>query len=226
MLEIRSDVSIEDASMKIAVPIWNQRVAPVFDVAREILVAEMAMEKGPNRTRETLTGELPVQKALRLVELGVDILICGAISRPTLAMVTGYGIRVVPHVVGQATEVIQAWSQGRLESDPYRMPGCWRRGRHSLRGRKIAYEEENLMNGKIQGGRAAGGRGQGGKGRGKGGGGRAQGGPRSVPPGGTPGTQPVGFCFCPQCGRREPHERGVPCVMQQCPQCGVAMNRE
>lgn len=212
--------------MKIAVPIWKERVAPVFDVAREILLAETRAVNEHNEAKEILKGELPVQKALQLVELGVDILICGAISRPALAMLTGYGIRVVPHVVGRATEVVQAWSLGRLESDLYRMPGCCRRGRHSLPGRRNRYEEENMMNGKNRGGRAAGGRGQGGGGRGQGGGGRGQGGPRSVPADGTPGTQPVGFCVCPQCGRREQHERGVPCVMQQCPQCGVAMTRE
>ena len=160
MLCIRLTAPTKELPMKIAVPIWNQRVAPVFDVAREVLLVEMPSEGEQNGRRETLTGELPVQKALRLVELGVDILICGAISRPVLAMVAGYGIRVVPHVVGQAREVIQAWSQGRLEGDPYQMPGCCRRGRHPSRGPRIEYEEERLMNGKNQGGRAAGGRGK------------------------------------------------------------------
>jgi hypothetical protein len=36
----------------------------------------------------------------------------------------------------------------------------------------------------------------------------------------------VGTCLCPKCGRREPHERGVPCVQKQCPKCGTAMTRE
>jgi hypothetical protein len=31
---------------------------------------------------------------------------------------------------------------------------------------------------------------------------------------------------CPQCGRREPHARGVPCIDQKCPMCGTAMVRE
>ncbi|MBN1423961.1 hypothetical protein JXA88_05325 [Candidatus Fermentibacteria bacterium] len=37
---------------------------------------------------------------------------------------------------------------------------------------------------------------------------------------------PGGFCVCPQCGHREPHERGVPCNQSQCPKCGLPLTRE
>jgi hypothetical protein len=43
--------------------------------------------------------------------------------------------------------------------------------------------------------------------------------------GGPLAAGPGGSCVCPQCGRREPHERGIPCVQKQCPACGVAMMR-
>jgi NAD-dependent SIR2 family protein deacetylase len=36
----------------------------------------------------------------------------------------------------------------------------------------------------------------------------------------------VGTCLCPNCGHREPHERGAPCVQKRCPKCGTAMTRE
>jgi hypothetical protein len=35
-----------------------------------------------------------------------------------------------------------------------------------------------------------------------------------------------GFCVCPKCGQREPHQPGVPCLQERCPSCGVAMVRE
>jgi predicted RNA-binding Zn-ribbon protein involved in translation (DUF1610 family) len=64
-----------------------------------------------------------------------------------------------------------------------------------------------------------GGRGQGGsQGQGRGGGRGRKGGPLA---GGAAGT-----CLCPQCGHRQPHERGVPCTKVKCPQCGTAMIRE
>jgi hypothetical protein len=37
---------------------------------------------------------------------------------------------------------------------------------------------------------------------------------------------PQGFCFCPACGHRAPHEPGVPCREVSCPRCGAALRRE
>lgn len=54
-------------------------------------------------------------------------------------------------------------------------------------------------------------------GSGRGGGGR-MGGPRAAGPGGN--------CVCPSCGRRFPHERGVPCYQRECPNCGTRLVRE
>ncbi len=34
-----------------------------------------------------------------------------------------------------------------------------------------------------------------------------------------------GECVCPQCGTKEPHEQGVPCLKVKCPQCGATMVR-
>lgn len=43
--------------------------------------------------------------------------------------------------------------------------------------------------------------------------------------GGGYGIGPGGECLCPNCGHREPHQRGVPCYMKKCPQCGTLMAR-
>ena len=67
------------------------------------------------------------------------------------------------------------------------------------------------------------GKGGGGGMRGFGGGGRGMGG-CGGPRGGMGG--PGGYCVCPNCGHRVPHERGVPCRQVQCPKCGTFMVRE
>ncbi len=40
------------------------------------------------------------------------------------------------------------------------------------------------------------------------------------------GLGPGGYCVCPACGHRVPHQRGVPCYQVKCPNCGQPMVRE
>ncbi len=40
------------------------------------------------------------------------------------------------------------------------------------------------------------------------------------------GPGPGGFCVCPDCGEKVPHQQGKPCYGQKCPKCGKAMVRE
>lgn len=199
--------------MKAAFAHWDHRIAPVFDIARWIHVAEAESGRIVAETEEVLADDMPVRKALRLAELGVGTLVCGAISRPLQAMVAAYGIRVIPFVAGDLREVIQAWLSGGLKGDDFAMPGCC--GRRRRRGMNNIDQEEYFMKGTRRGGMGSGG----GQGQGRGGQGRGRmGGPLAGGPGGA--------CLCPKCGHREPHELGVPCVQKQCPKCGTAMTRE
>lgn len=43
-------------------------------------------------------------------------------------------------------------------------------------------------------------------------------------PGGF-GMGPKGECICPSCGKKVPHQRGIPCYEQKCPNCGKDMTR-
>jgi len=40
------------------------------------------------------------------------------------------------------------------------------------------------------------------------------------------GMGPTGFCYCPNCGYQEPHQRGIPCTSKKCRKCGSTMNRK
>jgi len=202
--------------MKAAFAYWDDRIAPVFDIARRIHVVEADSGRIVAETEEVLADVLPAQKALRLVELGVGTLVCGAISRSYHETVAAYGIRVIPFVAGDLSEVIQAWLSGNLESDTFVMAGCSGRGRGRRRGmRSTGKEDMTMPRGDGTGPRGPGG----GQGRGQVGQGQGRlGGPLA---GGA-----VGTCLCPKCGHREPHERGAPCVQKRCPKCSTAMTRE
>ena len=115
--------------MRAAFTVWNNRIAPVFDVARYIHLVEAEAGRILGETQESLPDEMTTQKALRLAKLGVGTLVCGAISRPTQAMVAAYGIQVIPFVSGSLREVIQVWLGSGFEGDAFAMPGCCGRGR-------------------------------------------------------------------------------------------------
>ncbi|MDP8315365.1 MAG: ferredoxin [Candidatus Celaenobacter antarcticus] len=34
-----------------------------------------------------------------------------------------------------------------------------------------------------------------------------------------------GYCVCPNCGYKEPHQRGIPCYKTLCPKCNSVMKR-
>lgn len=130
---------------------WDDRIAPVFDIARRIHVVEADEGRIVAETGEVLADDLPTQKAHRLVELGVGTLVCGAISRPFHEMVAAYGIRVIPFVAGDLSEVIQAWLSGNLERDAFAMPGCCGRGWGRRHGMRSTGKDEYRLNGKRRG---------------------------------------------------------------------------
>jgi predicted Fe-Mo cluster-binding NifX family protein len=207
-----------------AFAVWNHRIAPVFDVARQVRVVVAESGRIVSETEESLPNDGGSLRVLRLSELGVDTLVCGAISRSMQVMVAAYGIRMVPFVAGDLRQIIAAWLSGELDNEMFAMPGCWARDRGQGRRRGGAGQEGYPMKGKGQGGMGMGGgrgQGRGGRGQGQGRGGRGLG-----RMGGPKAAGPAGECVCPQCGHKEPHMRGIPCIEQQCPMCGAAMARE
>ena len=105
-------------------PTWAGTVSPVFDVARRLLVVDCETG-GEVRRSEAALGETHVLgRATRLARLGVEVLICGAISRPLEQALGSAGIDVIAHVCGDVDEVLRAYLSGRLAGRAFLMPGC------------------------------------------------------------------------------------------------------
>lgn len=201
--------------MKIAFAHWDNRIAPVFDTAHQIYVADIESGHVVREAQEALAEGLPVRKVLRLVELGIGTLVCGAISRSMYELINAYGIQVIPFVAGDLDEVIRCWRSGDLDSCSFNMPGCNGRGGRRFRMMHEEQKEDDTMKQSERGMGAGSGRGQGGQTPGRAG---RMGGPKAA--------GPTGYCICPQCGQKEPHQRGVPCVERKCPKCGITMARQ
>lgn len=195
---------------------WDNRIAPVCDVARQVRVVDAEAGQPVAQTDEWLPTELARGGVARLSELRVDTLVCGAISWPVLQMVSARGIKVVPFVAGDLADVVRAWLTGQLREPAFDMPGCGnrRRQRGLNPGKGAMAQRPDDRTGLGWGRGQGGGQGLGRQGRGRG----RMGGPMA---GGVPGT-----CVCPACGHRDAHERGVPCVQKACPACGAMMRRE
>ena len=116
--------------MRAAFSLWNERIAPVFDVARHLWIVETAEDLVVNQTGRRFSSDDAQERALRLATLQVKQLICGAITRSSHDALTNSGIVVLPFVAGNLDQVVQAWMSGSIKDGHLAMPGCRRGKRH------------------------------------------------------------------------------------------------
>lgn len=118
--------------MRIAIPQWQGRVSPVFDVAANLLLVEVADAREAGRHEVALTATDPAKRAQEVARLPADVLICGAISWPLELALRSAGVEVISQICGQVDEVVRSFLLGDLANDAFRMPGCC--GRRRYRG--------------------------------------------------------------------------------------------
>jgi predicted Fe-Mo cluster-binding NifX family protein len=124
--------------MIVAIPVWQGRVSPVFDVAGQLLVVEVDGSVEKSRRQEVLPDEVPERRVQRLQALGIEMLICGALSRPLEDLLAGGQIEAIPRICGDAEEVLRTYLSGGLPDERFAMPGCCcqKRRRRCGRGRR------------------------------------------------------------------------------------------
>ena len=120
---------------RVAIPVWDERVAPVFDVSRRLLVLDVESGKELCRTEQAIEETNEPRRASRLRDLGVDVLICGAISRGLAVAIEEIGIRLIPWVGGFVDEVFSAYLAEQLPDPRFIMPGCGGRRRQRAHGK-------------------------------------------------------------------------------------------
>lgn len=114
--------------MRLAVPVWEGRVAPLFDVARRLMVVDVIAGEA-TFTKVYAIGGSSRQRVVS--ELCVDVLICGAISRELEDGLVASGVEVVAEIRGVVGDVVRAHTQGSLVQPSYLMPGCHGRRRRA-----------------------------------------------------------------------------------------------
>ena len=109
--------------MKLAMPVADSRVSAALDFARQLLLVEYEHGREVRRATIALQEQIPMNRARKLARLGVDVLICGAISRPLSEHLEAAGIQVIPFVSGTSDEVLLAYRTNSLDSVHFLMPG-------------------------------------------------------------------------------------------------------
>ena len=113
--------------MRIALPIWEDKLSPLLDTASRLLVLHEEGGVNSDRFEVSLDGMDLHTRCVRIQALEIQILICGAISRLFSGMLHGSGVQVISGISGGAEDVLQAYRLESLSDPIFLMPGYKRR---------------------------------------------------------------------------------------------------
>jgi len=121
--------------MKIAIPYWQNIISPVFDAAATVVIVDVDRGVELGREKKYAASGDPLLRAGQLAGLGVDLLICGAISGRLESLLAASGVKIISNIRGDIDDVLNAFLQGTLTGGQFFMPGC-RGQRRRRRGRQ------------------------------------------------------------------------------------------
>jgi len=109
--------------MKIAVTVWEDSVSTVCDFCSRLLIFDIEANEAKNALPLTFETQVWPARVNRLKELGVGVLLCGAVSRPLERLLATAGIEVIAWLCGSVEEIIRAYLDGGLSDTRFTLPG-------------------------------------------------------------------------------------------------------
>jgi len=100
--------------VKIAVPVFGSRVSPRFDCAQVFLLVTAEEGSGLQRQELAATNWAPHERINRLMELGVNAVICGGIDWWSAESLRSAGIVVCNAITGDVDEALDALLRGDI----------------------------------------------------------------------------------------------------------------
>lgn len=104
------------ARKKVAIPTFGTRVSPRFDCARAVLVVAIDDDKPSERQDFVASNWAPHERINKLLELGVDTIICGAIDCWSAESLRSAGVTIYDWVTGEIEDALAALLRGDLDS--------------------------------------------------------------------------------------------------------------
>lgn len=114
--------------MKIAIPSFDQRVASDFSTAPELRVVVSHKGSVCCSWKMKVLNLSAMDKARKIVALGIDRLICGGIDEPTRTWLERRGIQVITDVTGETERVLKGLLEATSQ-DPGVKGGAAAKGR-------------------------------------------------------------------------------------------------
>lgn len=102
--------------MKIAIPAFHSKVSPRFDTAQEVVLLEVIDGNVINRERQPLQAYSAAGKIKKLLEQGVDTLICGGIDRLSQQQIGFNRIEVYSWITGEIDDAVSCFLRNGLNS--------------------------------------------------------------------------------------------------------------
>ena len=124
--------------MRVGLMMSRGNIAVTFEFARRLLVVDIDGGFEKSRIQRLLGGVSPAARIELLSELGVELVVCGAISRPVSSLVTARGMQLVPLVFGNGERVLAGLFEDRLEDPCFLFPDCSAEDRARLLERRGA----------------------------------------------------------------------------------------
>lgn len=129
--------------MKVLITVWNGRVSPVFDVAKDALFVEIEEKKVVLQKTVSLGSGCNMDKVTVLLNERIDVLVCGAVSRRVEVDLMEKGVLVYSFISGETEEIINALLENRLSAMNFAMPGCGLGRRMGRYKRKKVFNNDN-----------------------------------------------------------------------------------
>ncbi len=103
--------------MKVLLTIWYEDVAPRFDLASEVLMAQVDTSSGEIREEKTLV--LPSTSAEELCRFilseGVELVVCGGIENEYYQFLIWKNVKVIDSIIGRYDKALELVASGGLE---------------------------------------------------------------------------------------------------------------
>lgn len=131
----------------VALTVWEGRISPVFDAAHDLMLVNIDGGKIADRVVFFFDPDRLPSFLAFLAERNVECLICGAISEMPAQMIVDSGVRLIPFISGNLSQVLDSIAKGEPIDPVFLMPGCGCPRRNTCTARRRRGRRNDRENG-------------------------------------------------------------------------------